>query len=709
MRMRSKLRLLTGAAFFGPSVLAMLSPALAQDATVLTPIVVDGVGSENPTAPVKGYVARSSATASKTGRALIETQQSVSIVTKDLITAQNAQTLGQALGYTPGVVSQPFGADPRFDSPSIRGFDGRQAQFLNGLRMMRTAGAPALEIYGLERVEVLRGPASVMYGQGNPGGLINMISKRPVFEAFGEVGIQAGSYDTYQTMFDIGGPVGERDDFAYRLTGLARDAGVQTDGLDNDRLFIAPALTWQPDNDTKLTILTSIQSDNPSTPSGLPPQLTLNATGYTLPRDFSVGDESFDKSDRTLNNLGYEFEHRLDETWTFRQNFRFSNLDWDYQALGMATAGLAPDGRTLRRNATYQSELLNTVNVDNNLQAEFSTGEIDHTLLFGLDYRYFDNKVETQFWSATPLNMFNPVYGGPIALTAKTLHTNVQSELSQVGVYVQDELAYDNWRATLALRQDWTSSEGGSKNEISGITRPLDQNDHKLTGRAGISYLFDGGIAPYVSYATSFEPVVGVDINNNPLKPTSGEQVEAGVKYQPEGWNGFLTAAVYDLKQENVSRTILGVPYQIGEVHVQGLELEGVASLAEGLDLRAAYTYMKSEIVAGTDDGNRVDNVPEHAASLWLNYTFQEGTALDGLGVGGGVRYVGQRYGNTANTFDLEGVALFDAALTYSKNGYKASLNIQNIADENYMASCTSFGCYYGDGRTVMGKLTYTW
>ncbi len=709
MRMRSKLRLLTGAAFFGPSVLAMLSPALAQDATVLTPIVVDGVGSENPTAPVKGYVARSSATASKTGRALIETQQSVSVVTKDQITAQNAQTLGQALGYTPGVVSQPFGADPRFDSPSIRGFDGRQAQFLNGLRMMRTAGAPALEIYGLERVEVLRGPASVMYGQGNPGGLINMISKRPVFEAFGEVGIQAGSYDTYQTMFDIGGPVGERGDFAYRLTGLARDAGVQTDGLDNDRLFIAPALTWQPDDDTKLTILTSIQSDNPSTPSGLPPQLTLNATGYTLPRDFSVGDESFDKSDRTLNNLGYEFEHRLDETWTFRQNFRFSNLDWDYQALGMATAGLAPDGRTLRRNATYQSELLNTVNVDNNLQAEFSTGEIDHTLLFGLDYRYFDNKVETQFWSATPLNMFNPVYGGPIALTAKTLHTNVKSELSQVGVYVQDELAYDNWRATLALRQDWTSSEGGSKNEISGITRPLDQNDHKLTGRAGISYLFDGGIAPYVSYATSFEPVVGVDINNNPLKPTSGEQVEAGVKYQPEGWNGFLTAAVYDLKQENVSRTILGVPYQIGEVHVQGLELEGVASLAEGLDLRAAYTYMKSEIVAGTDDGNRVDNVPEHAASLWLNYTFQEGTALDGLGVGGGVRYVGQRYGNTTNTFNLEGVTLFDAALTYSKNGYKASLNIQNIADENYMASCTSFGCYYGDGRTVMGKLTYTW
>ena len=683
--------------------------AQENTATALAPIVIDANRTEDRKGPVKGYVAKSSSTASKSGASLIETPQSVSVITKDQIEAQGAQTLGEVLDYTPGLVGQPFGADPRFDAPIIRGFDGRQVQYLNGLRMMRTAGAPAVEIYGLERVDVLRGPASVMYGQGNPGGIINMISKRPVFERFGEVGVQGGSFDTFGGFFDVGGPVSEDSDLAYRLTGLAKNAGAQTDNLDNDRYFIAPAVTWQPDEDTKLTILTSVQHDNPSTPSGLPPQLTLDATGYKLPRDFYVGDESFDKSDRTLTNLGYELEHRLNDTWTFRQNFRYSNFDWDYQSLGMSTLGLAADGRTLRRNATFQDELLKTVNIDNNLEAEFSTGDVDHKLLFGLDYRYFDNNVSTRFFQATTLNVLAPVYGGPIRLISPTVNTKVNSDLSQVGLYVQDELAFGNWRATLGLRQDWSSTSGTSLNGLTGVSRSLDQDDQELTGRAGISYLFDNGIAPYVSYATSFEPVAGADANGNPFQPTTGEQVEAGIKYQPEGWNGFFTAAVYDLKQKNVLRTVAGLSTQIGEVHVQGVELEGVVSLVEGLDLRAAYTYTNAEIGAGADNGNRVENVPENAASLWMNYTFREGTALDGVGVGGGVRYIGERYGNSANTYDLDAVTLFDAALTYKKNGYKASLNVQNIADEDYVASCGSFGCYYGDGRTIMGKLTYTW
>jgi iron complex outermembrane receptor protein len=677
--------------------------------TTLAPIVVIGERNEDPRGAVEGYVAKSSSTASKSGASLIETPQSVSVITRDQIEAQNAQTLGEALNYTPGVLGQPYGADPRFDSPIIRGFDGRQAQFLNGLRMMRTAGAPGVEIYGLERVEVLRGPASVMYGQGNPGGMINMISKRPRFEQFGEVGAQVGSYDSYGAFFDIGGPVAEDADWAYRLTGMARNAGVQTDNLENDRYFFAPALTWQPDEDTRLTILTSVQHDNPSTPSGLPPQFTIDATDYRLPRDFSVGDESFDESDRTLTNLGYELEHRLNETWTVRQNFRYSNFDWEYRSLGMSSLGLLPDGRTLRRNATFQDERLNTFNIDNNLQAEFSTGEVDHTLLFGLDYRYFDNNVRTRFFQATPLDLLDSVYGGPISLISPTIDTTVDSDLSQLGLYIQDEIAVGNWRATLGLRHDWASTSGTSLNGLTGVERSLDQDDEKLTGRAGLSYLFDNGIAPYISYATSFEPVSGADASGNPFEPTQGEQIEAGIKYQPTSWNGFFTAAVYDLRQENVLRTVAGISSQIGEVHVRGVELEGVVSLAEGLDLRAAYTYTDAEIGEGVDDGNRVENVPEHAASLWVNYTFKEGTALDGLGVGGGVRYVGQRYGNSANTYDLDPVTLFDAALTYSKNGYKASLNIQNIADEDFVASCGSFGCYYGDGRTIMGKLSYTW
>jgi iron complex outermembrane recepter protein len=686
---------------------AFLAPAsaLAQDAgtTVLQTITVDGAKNQDPKAPVKGYVAKTSASATKTGRSLIETPQSVSVITRDQMDAQDVRNLGEALNYVPGVVAQPFGADPRFDAPRIRGFQGNQLQFLNGLRLMRTAGAPSFEVYGLERVEVIRGPASVLYGQGNPSGLINLSSKRPTFERFGEVGAQIGSFDYYQSMFDIGGPVADSDSFAYRLTGLARNAHAQTDNLQNDRYFIAPALTWQPDEDTKLTVLASYQHDNPSSPSGLPPALTYFRPGNMLDRSFYVGDPSFDTSNRKFTNIGYEFEHRFDETFTFRQNARYSNFDWSYRALGMSSTSGGMIGNLIRRNATFQDELLNT---DNSLQADFSTGPIDHTLLVGLDYRYFDNNVKTEFWAATPLNPVNPVYGGPISLTARTLYADVKTDISQIGLYAQDEMAIENWRITAGLRQDWASTSGTTFN---GTTyRTLDKDDHKLTGRVGVSYLFDGGIAPYVSYATSFEPVPQPAVGDAP-KPTTGEQWEAGVKYQPEGFDGFFSAAIYDLKQKNVTTTVGGVTQQMDEAHVKGLELEGVASLVDGLDLRAAYTYMDSEVSGRVNNGNELDSTPRHAASLWLDYTFPEDTALEGFGIGGGVRYVGKRYGDAANTFEMKGLALLDLGVHYEKNGYRASLMVQNLTDKEYISSCSTFGCYYGDGRTVMGKLTYRW
>ncbi|MDI7861574.1 TonB-dependent siderophore receptor [Rhizobiaceae bacterium n13] len=692
------------------------APALAQEGaapTLLAPIVVENGVLLDPTGPVDGYVAKTSVTATKTGTPLLETQQSISVVTADEIAAQGANTLGQALGYTPGVFGEPYGADSRFDSPRIRGFDGRQSQFLNGLRLMRTAGAAPIDVYGLERIEVLRGPASVMYGQANPGGIINLVSKRPIFERFGEVGVQAGSYDTYGTFFDFGDAT-QDSDFAYRLTGIGRVGRQQVEELENDRYYIAPAFTWAPGDDTTLTILTSFQHDNPSSPSGLPVSLTLDAANPLGP-DFYVGDRSFDRSSRNQTNLGYEFEHHFDDQWTFRQNFRYSNLDWDYQALGTSslTGGLMPDGE-IRRNATFQDERLNTVNVDTNVLGEFATGEVEHTVLLGLDYRHFDNNVGTQFFAATPLDPRNPVYGAPITLApTPSVNTFVDSSLRQIGLYAQDEIAYENWRATFGLRQDWAKTDGTSTNRNLDTSRPLDQSDHKLTGRAGLSYIFDNGVAPYISYSTSFEPVP-VPTNGIPLKPTTGEQVEAGVKYQPESWNGLLTAAVYDLRQENVPVQVPngtgGVETsQIGEVRVQGIELEAVASLADGLDLRAAYTYTSSEIVGGTYNGNELDNVPRQAASLWLDYTFQEDIFLEGFGAGGGVRYIGKRYGNNDNTYELDAVALLDAAIHYQKDNVKASLNFANLTDKEYLASCGTFGCTYGNGRTVMGRLSFSW
>jgi iron complex outermembrane recepter protein len=695
----------TGVAAIG---LAAAWAAQAQDAategqngTTLAPIVLQGEGQSGATGHVEGYVAKGSATATKTGTPIIETQQSISVVTRDQLDTQAVTNLGEALGYVPGVVGSPYGSDGRFDSPNIRGFDGGVSQYLNGLKIMRGFGAPSFEIYGLENVEVLRGPASVLYGQGNPGGMINMISKRPQFDnPTNEVGLFAGSYDTYGTFFDLTGPV--NDAFAYRLTGLGKLAGMQTDEMENDRLYIAPAFTWKPDEDTSLTVLASYQKDNPDTPSFLPSSLMID-TDNALPRDFYAGDKSFDDSDRRWFNLGYEFEHRFNDTFTFRQNARYSKFDWDYQSV--LPYGVAADGRTLNRYLSIQEENLWSINFDNQIQSEFSTGQLEHTLVTGVDVRYFHSDTTSTFdFSAPTLDIYDPIYGQDFVKPVSA--APVVQKLWQTGIYAQDEIKYDNWRATAGLRYDWTSIETEGTSDT--------QDDSKLTGRAGLSYLFDNGIAPYISYATSFEPTVGTDSDGNSLEPTTGKQTEIGIKYQPTGFDGYFSVAAFDLRQENVLTTTSlpgGGTFsdQIGKVKVRGVELEGVASIAQGVNLRAAYTYLDAEISGGDNDGNRPANTPENTASLWVDYTFADDTVLQGLTVGGGVRYIGDRFGSNSNGIRLDGNTLLDAAIKYERNGYKASLNFKNLTDEKYVAFCGDFGCTYGDGRTVMGKVSFTW
>ncbi|WP_118132882.1 TonB-dependent siderophore receptor [Oceanicella sp. SM1341] len=694
----------------GACLAAILSApsAFGQDSgapIALEPVVVEG--EQDPTQPVDGYVAETSATATKTGTPILETQQSVSVVTADEIRAQGAETLGQALEYSAGVVGVPYGADPRFDSPSIRGFDGRQSQYLNGLKLMRTSGAPSIETYGMERIEVLLGPASVLYGQGNPGGLINQIQKHPVFESFGELGVGMGSFDQREVFGDVGDTLGDGE-VAWRLTGVLRQAGAQTDELDDDRFYIAPTATWRPSADTSFTLLTSFQKDNPTAPSGLPAELTLNG-GNQLKREFYIGETAADTSDRTMTNIGYEFEHRFAEGWTLSQNARYSKFDWDYDSVYFSS--LAADGRTMNRGVTYQREDTTTWNFDTHVTGEVNLGPTRHTLLFGLDLRRFENDVSTEFGYAPTLDAFDPVYGADVPKDVWYTSTN-DTTLEQAGIYVQDEVAWGGWRATGGLRWDWAKTEGSTYTNFAG-TSELDEQDSDVTGRIGLSYVFDNGIAPYASYATSFEPVVGTDgLTGAAFEPTTGEQFEIGVKYQPKGMNALFTVALYDLTQDNVTvtDTFGGASYQrqIGQVHTQGLELQGQASLAEGLDLHAAYTYTNAEREGGTEDGLEPTNVPQNAASLWLNYELQSGP-FKGLGLGGGVRYVGSRYGDLANSYKMEAVTLLDLGVSWDLGSAVASVTVRNLTDETYVSNCGSFGCYYGDGRTVMAKLTYKW
>ncbi len=693
--------------------------ALAQQAqSTVSAIELDQVNveaartRETATGPIQGYVARTTLTGSKTDTPILEVPQSISVVTRDQMDAHAVQNIGEALEYMPGVLGQPFGVDPRFNTSIIRGFSAANSQYLNGLKLMRDGGAIAIEPYGLERIDVLRGPASVLYGQGNPGGLIDMISKRPTWTPFGEIQGQIGTFDRYTGSFDFGGPMTPGSTVAYRLTGLVREGGTQTNYVDDNRYFFAPAITWKPADDTSFTILANFQNDQAGSPVGLPNQYTVDASGRNaLSRSLFLGDPSFNDSDRTLWSIGYEFEHRFNDTWQVRQNARYLKMNWDYSSLyysGLSTT----DPLVANRGTSVNDEDQSTITIDTQLQGDFATGALTHTLLLGFDYRKYDQNNMTQFGNAPSIYLLNPTYN--MFIPNSPWYTSiVDGTVSQAGIYAQDQVRYGKWLLTMGLRQDWATTNSGTYTNFGNTLQ--DQDDQALTGRIGLTYLFDNGIAPYISYSTSFEPVIGnmpTVLGGAPFQPSQGKQYELGVKYQPVGWNGFFTAAVYDLTQTNVlsSDLIGGISYnvQTGEIHVRGLELSAVASLMDGLNLTASYTYMDAEITQGQNAGNQPANVPQNMANLWLDYTQKSG-AWTGFGVGAGVRYVGDRYALDDDSVLLSANTLFDAAIHYEKGPFKAQINVKNIANETYVASCGFFGCYYGDGRTVVGQITYKW
>lgn len=692
--------------FAGASLLALMSAAGAQEATgalLLGEITVEA-DALAATAPVDGYMAETSQSATKTDTPILETPQSISVVTTDQIRDQGSQTVGQALGFTSGVIAEPYGADPRFDSPTLRGFDARNSQYLNGLRLMRSPGAPSYDLYGLERVEVLKGPSSVLYGAGSPAGIIDMVQKHAQPESFGEVGASYGTHGNMDGFFDLNRAAS--DTFSYRLTGIARKTEDDIEDITNERGHISAAARWDLAPATTLDLLASYQKDSPITPAGVPFGLTGQGNDDDL-REFYIGDPSVDDSDRRMGNIGLEFSHEFASGWTLEQNLRYQKFDWDYT--GFYVGGLTGD--EIGRGVVWQDEDTATANADTRVGGNVMTGPVEHQLLLGADLRHYSDETTTEFGTSTPV-----VYGDPATYPAAIgdpwYVATDNLTLDQIGIYAQDELAVGRWRGTLGLRHDWTDQEGTIYTNFAG-TSPVDQKDEATTGRAGLSYVLDSGLAPYVSYATSFDPEIGADIAGNQLEPTEGRQWEAGLKYQPAGYDALITAAVYDLEQSNVSTTVTegGITgtRQIGKATSRGLELEGTVGIGERWDVRAAYTYTDTEQEGGGDDGNELANVPTNAGSLWVNYGFT-GTALDGLSLGAGLRYIGDRYGDNANEYEMDAVTLVDAGARYAfANGASAALNLTNLTDEVYVANCGSFGCYFGEGRTVMASLSYTW
>lgn len=698
------------------------SRAAAQDTSAINLETIQVQG-EQAGGPVNGYVARRSDTATKTDTPLIETPQSVTVVTRQQMDDQAAQSVGQALRYTASVLAETRLSSGRYDSAFIRGFGGSGggAGFINnldGLRYMRGVNflVPSYEPWGLERVEVLRGPSSVVFGQVKPGGIVNMVSKKPKDEAHGEVQLQFGSHERAQMAFDFGGPITPDKTWLYRVVGLGRAADTQVDYTREERIFIAPSLTYRPNGATSLTLLTSFQRDPETGFYGFIPAIgtVLPSRAGRIRSEFFPGEPAFEGYSRNQLNAGYEFEHRFNDIFTFRQNVRLSDLESRFRTV--AVASIAADQKTLNRRVTVSNENARTAGIDNQLQADFRTGPLTHKLLFGVDGYWMDGSARTGAGGTVQsLDFTNPVYGRrPFALPTTPL---TKQTTEQYGIYLQDQIKLDKLSLVVGGRFDRAESRTRAVN--TGVLTK--QDDTARTGRVALMYNFDSGLAPYASYSTSFEPVAGTTFGGTPFKPTEGEQYEAGFKYEPPGYNASFQAAVYQLTQTNVATTDpnnVGFSIQTGEVRARGVEVEARATLFDNLDLVAAYAYTDAEVTKsnGVDLGKRPMVVPRHMASLWALYNFKTGP-LAGLGLGGGVRYVGDGAGDPGNTFFTPDYTLFDAMVSYdfgalnpSLKAWKLQVNAQNLFDKEYIAGCyAAVQCSFGLRRTVLATLSYRW
>ena len=653
--------------------------------------------------PVSGYTALVSRSASKTDTPLLETPQSVSVVTARQIADRKALSVQEAVSYTAGVRIGESGMDPRFDQIQIRGFAATTtADFLDGLRQPNTGWLSyfGTEPYNLERIDIVKGPASVLYGQINPGGMVNRISKRPTDTEQHEVELQYGSYEHLQGQFDSSGRLDHDGDVRYRLVGVVRDAETDIEQVDNDTLLLAPSLTWRIGDHTNLTLLSQYQ-DRLTSGSPRPYQEGSELT------DFWAGDEDFDKLDQRQVTLGYEFDHAFSNAFSLQQSVRFGDVDTTNQYLSVSGS----NGSVLDRVSYGIYEDMQTVATDTRLVGQLATGAVDHTVMIGLDYRYTDYDVVYATGAAPSIDRQAPDFKQPVSHPDSVI-SDLSGHNHNSGLYLQDQLAAGNWRLSAGLRQDWVNSRNAD-HLTDSVTK---SHDDKTSGQLGALYLFDGGLAPYASYAQSFLPQSGSDVSGNAYHPTEGEQYELGLKYQPPGSLTLLTASLYHLTQSNVLTSDPDNPVnriQTGEQVSRGLELEAVSELSNNLQLTASYSLNDAEVTSSNDgnEGKAPTNIPRHLAALWLDYSLPGGP-LSGLNIAGGARWTGSAYANAANTQKNDAYTLVDIGVQYdlpgSLQGFRVGVNAKNLFDKRYL-TCSDGYCYRGDARSVIGSISYRW
>lgn len=645
------------------------------------------------------FIQQSSSAGNKDDTLLKDTPQSVSVVSQGQLKDQGAHSVQEATRYTAGVMAEVFGTDIRGDYVHIRG--SAAGQFRDGMQTIFSANTTQARfpVFGLEKLEVLRGPSSMLYGQSPMGGLVNAISKIPRPESQGEVRYEMGSFNRHQSSIDLMGAASEDKTWSYRLVSQVRDSEAYVKHVRDDSVYFAPSLRWQPNRDTSLTLLVNYQRDD-GVPSAqfVPADNSLRSTGLgKIRRDTYLGEPGFDEQLSEVRSLSILYDQAFNDVWSYHQNIRVMDTKISYQQI-FRNWGAAVDpvsGNLDRTSYVYKSDT-QSFKIDGHARARLANFAVPTTLMFGVDYQ--DGKIEADsgFAAQSAINVYNPVYGNYLN---PELSAAPKYEQSQVGAYVQADLDLtETTSLIIGSRHDKAKTEGSSFDKV---------DSSATTSRAALVQEVAQDSNVYLSYAESFTPNQGVDRNNQSFDPRKGQQIEIGAKHQSSSFLGalafFQTKETNRLTSDPLSTTFTSVAQ--GEVEINGAELELVYEMARGLSGSLSYSLLKTEVTDSAveaEKGKRLGQTPERMGSLWLNY------AIDAaLKVGAGLRHVGETW-DGADSNKTEAYTLTDAVVSYLRGDWEFILNGNNLADKVYITSCRIQGdCFYGQGRTLTATTAY--
>ncbi|NJM17638.1 MAG: TonB-dependent siderophore receptor [Richelia sp. SM1_7_0] len=633
------------------------------------------------TAERDGYRVPNSSTATKTDTPLRDIPQSIQVIPRQVLEDRNVRELRDAIETAGGVTSTGARGSSAFgENFQIRGFAVGDRIFRDGIP---STSLGVLTTNDIESVEILKGPASVLFGQGEPGGIINLVSKKPLFEPFSSTSFTVGSFDTYGWAIDVSSPLNDSKTVRYRLNASYDNYGSFRDFVDGDRLSISPTVTWDISPETSLNVYARYVTERETIDDGLPE--TSNGV-VDIPRNRFLN-EDFGEFEQEQFNIGYTLNHKFNDDWSVRHALQYleydptryypSFVDFD-EATGELTREAYAAGGTYRRFYTNADVI-----------GKFNTGSIKHKILAGIDYRRNTQDPTFQFAEYPSINVFNPVYTRDPFEIRPTLFQD--ENITQIGIYLQDQIELlPNLKVLAGVRYDSVDEFYDGRNEDGELEYEEEYSHSAWSPRFGIVYQPVQPVSLYASYTRSFTPGYGITANGEPFDPERGRQFEVGAKVDLSD-KLSLTLAAFDIRKQNVSTDDpdnLGFSIQTGEQTSRGIELNLGGEISPGWKMTAAYTYLDAFVSEDNTDieGNRLAKVPENQFSLWTTYEIQKGN-LKGLGFGLGLFYVGERQRDLDNTYELGSYFRTDAALFYKKDNWRAQLNIENLFDIDYFRS----------------------